>query len=290
MLNNIRSKQTLLIVATVLLIGFLFSRDIKGLAKSAKDTAQEANTTPMPSAPGASLNIDDVSAVAKNLVSLSTSKEITLLERDYQSANNAAKLNLAKRLSDKWDDVEQAVPSAMYAEIVANSEPTLLNWLTAGNRFLKAFDNSQQDSLVQPVMLQKANTAFKNAMAKDSTNNDAKTGLGITIVNGMGAPMQGIALLREVVAKDPKNFKANMNLGMFAIKSGQFDKAIIRFNDIIANIKATPDAYFFLATAYENLGQNKEAIDAYLNSKKLAANPTLSKFIDGKVAELKNKR
>jgi tetratricopeptide (TPR) repeat protein len=78
---------------------------------------------------------------------------------------------------------------------------------------------------------------------------------------------------------------------MFAIKSGQFDKAIIRFNDIIANIKATPDAYFYLATPNENLGNNMtEAIDAYLNSKKLAANPTLSKWIDTKVAELKNKR
>lgn len=289
MLNNIRSKQTLLIVATVLLIGFLFSRDIKGLAKSAETSAQEAAST-APTMPTSALNIEDVSAVAKNLVSVATSKEITLLERDYQTANEAGKLTLAKRLSDKWDDVEQAVPSAMYAEVVANSESTLNNWLTAGTRFLKAFDNSQQDSLIQPVMLQKANTAFKNAMAKDSTNNEAKTGLGITIVNGMGAPMEGIALLREVVAKDPKNFKANMNLGMFAIKSGQFDKAIIRFNDIIANIKATPDAYFFLATAHENLGQNKEAIDAYLNSKKLAANPTLSKFIDTKVAELKNKR
>jgi predicted Zn-dependent protease len=77
---------------------------------------------------------------------------------------------------------------------------------------------------------------------------------------------------------------------MFAIKSGQFDKAINRFNDIINNIKATPDAYFYLATAYESLGKNQEAIDAYLSSKKLAANPTLSKFIDKKVGELKSKR
>jgi cytochrome c-type biogenesis protein CcmH/NrfG len=38
--------------------------------------------------------------------------------------------------------------------------------------------------------------------------------------------MQGIALLLEVVAKDPNNFSANLNLGMFAMKSGQYDKAV----------------------------------------------------------------
>ena len=101
----------------------------------------------------------------------------------------------------------------------------------------------------------------------------------------MGMPMKGIAILLEVVKKDPNNLKANMSLGTFAIKSGQFDKAIDRFKGIIAQ-KPSPDAYFYLATAYENLGKKKEAIAAYLNSKKLAANPTLSKFIDKRVEEL----
>jgi cytochrome c-type biogenesis protein CcmH/NrfG len=141
--------------------------------------------------------------------------------------------------------------------------------------------------LLQPL-LQKANASYSAAVALDSTNLDAKTGLGITIVNGMGMPMQGIAMLMDVVKKDPKNLKANMSLGIFAIKSGQFDKAITRFNDII-DIKPSPDAYFYLATSYESLGKNKEAIDAYLQSKKLAGNLTLSKFIDRKVAELQEK-
>jgi len=285
MKNNIRLTQALVIVAIVLLVGFLFSRDIKGLPpkkEEAQMPAATAENTPQ-------LSIEEVSTTAKNLVSVAIAKDITILEAAYKTASESEKPTQAKQLAQKWDDVEQAVPSAMYLEVVAKAEPNLTNWLNAGDRFLKAFDNTR-DSLVQPIMLQKANIAFKNATALDSTNNDAKTGLGITIVNGMGAPMQGIAMLMEVVKNDPKNFKANMNLGMFAIKSGQFDKAIVRFNDIISKIKATPDAYFYLATAYENLGQNKEAIDAYLNSKKLAANPTLSGFIDKKVAELKNKR
>lgn len=284
MSNNIRAKQALIIAAIALLVGFLFTREIKGLVKPKEE--QSAQT---PAQQTEKISIDEVSATAKNLVSNAIAKDIIALETTYKSATGTDKIESAKQLAQKWDDVEQAVPSAMYLEVVANAEPILTNWLSAGGRFLKAFDNTQ-DSLVQPIMLQKANAAFTKALALDSTSLDAKTGLGITIVNGMGAPMQGIAMLLDVVKKDPKNLKANMNLGMFAIKSGQFDKAISRFNDIINNIKTTPDAYFYLATAYENLGKNQLAIDAYLSSKKLAANPTLSNFIDKKVAELKNKR
>ena len=33
MLNNIRSKQVIIIVAMLVLVGFLFTREIKGLVK-----------------------------------------------------------------------------------------------------------------------------------------------------------------------------------------------------------------------------------------------------------------
>lgn len=280
-MKNPRTTQIVIIAGIVLLVGFLFSQDIKGLVKPKEETASA-----MPQEAQAGLSLAEVSATAKNLISNASAKEFTSLESAYQKATGEEKVAQAKVLAKKWDDLEQAVPSALYLEEAANGQPTLTNWISAGDRFLKAFDNTQ-DSVAKPVMLQKANNAFEKAIAIDSTDLDAKTGMGITIVNGMGAPMQGIAMLLDVVKKDPKNFKANMNLGLFAIKSGQFDKAIVRFEDIVKNIKATPDSYFYLATAYENLGKSQQAIDAYLQSKKLAANPTLSSFIDKKVAELK---
>jgi len=286
MMNTIRSKQTIIVAAVILLAVFLFTRDIKGLVKPKQETAGAPAAGQLTSA-SSTINLTEVSTAAKNSINANLATEITTLENAYQTASENEKVNSARILAEKWDDVEQVIPSALYLEIIANKEHNLTNWLAAGGRLMKAFDNTQ-DSLLSPVLLQKANTAYTNAVALDSANLEAKTGLGITIVNGMGAPMSGIAMLLDVVKKDPKNMKASMSLGTFAIKSGQFDKAITRFNDIIA-IKPSPDAYFYLATAYENLGKNKEAVDAYLNSKKLAANPTLSSFIDKKVVELKNK-
>jgi tetratricopeptide (TPR) repeat protein len=284
MLNNIRSKQVIIIVAMLVLVGFLFTREIKGLVKPKEETqempAAATNTAPQ-------LDLLEVSTTAKNLISTASTKEISIIESDYQKASGAEKIKKATILAEKWNDLEHATPSAMYLEVIATSNPSSSTWLAAGDRYLKAFDNTPEDNEIRTTLLQKANVSFKNSLALDSTLIDAKTGLGVTIVNGAGAPMEGIAMLMEVVKKDPKNLKANMNLGLFAIKSGQFDKAIIRFNDIISNISATPEAYFYLATAYESLDKKNEAIDAYLNSKKLTANPSFIKFLDGKIAELK---
>lgn len=277
-----RTTQIVIIAGIVLLVGFLFSQDIKGLVKPKEDAAQTMSQEPQ--AP--SLSLAEALATAKNLISNAAVKQFTPLEAAYQKAQGQEKVSQAKALAQKWDDLGQSIPSALYLEEAAQAESSLKNWTRAGSKFLEVFDITR-DSLIKPIMLQKANHAFGEAVAIDSADLEAKTGMGITIVNGMGAPMEGIAMLLDVVKKDPKNFKANMNLGMFAIKSGQFDKAIIRFEDIIKNIKATPDAYFNLAFAYESLGKNQQAIEAYLQSKKLAANPTLSSFIDKKVTELK---
>ncbi|MET3112734.1 tetratricopeptide (TPR) repeat protein [Pedobacter sp. CG_S7] len=284
MIKDIRTKQVIIIGAILLLIAFLFTRDIKGLVKPKEDTTNTPAAGELATKPAQEINLQEVSTVGKNIINTSLAAEITTLENNYKKAPENDKNTVALQLAQKWDDVEQPIPSALYLELIAGKEPKINNWLNAGERFMKAFDLTR-DSVIQPALLQKANNSYKNAFELDSNNAVAKTGLGITIVNGMGMPMEGIAMLLAVVKKDPTNLKANMSLGTFAIKSGQFDKAIVRFNEIIAQ-QPSPDAYFYLATAYENLGKKKEAIAAYLNSKKLAANPTLSKFIDKRVEEL----
>jgi cytochrome c-type biogenesis protein CcmH/NrfG len=99
--------------------------------------------------------------------------------------------------------------------------------------------------------------------------------------------MQGIQLLLGVVKEEPKNLKANMNLGMFSLKSGQFQKAIERFKTVI-EVNPTPEAWFYLGTSYENLEMKSDAILAYQKSKELAADPSLSNFVDRKIKELSN--
>ena len=275
------AKQIAVIALIAVLVAALFSLNIKGLQK---EEASKPTTAAKEQAVVA-LSLEQVSESAKQTINASLAAEITSLETALKNADEQSKLALYKQLAQKWDDVNVATPSAFYKELVAQTESTYENWVVAGDQLTTAYQTTQ-DSTSQPALVQKAITAYQAALKLNPASLDAKTGLGTAYVSGTPNPMQGITLLLEVVKQDPKNIKANTNLGLFAMRSGQFDKAVTRFKTIIEQ-KPDPEAWFYLATSYENLGQNKDAILAYEKSKELAANPGLSDFVDQKIQALK---
>ncbi len=282
------TKQYIVIgLVAVLMVG-LYSLDIKGLVKQ-----EEAGTAGMQSTATASntgdakeVEADAVLSVSKQMISANLAADIEKLEKEAKSADGDKKVDLQKQLASKWDDVNQPAAAAFYYEDVAKAQPSYANWIITGDRFTEGYQN-YRDSTVTVGLVNKAIGAYNKALALDSTSLDAKTGLGVAYVSGTQNPMQGIQLLLGVVKQDPNNQKANMNLGMFSMKSGQFQKAVDRFRTVI-NVKATPEAWFYLGTSYENLGQKSEAIIAYQKSKELAADPSLSEFVDRKIKELNN--
>jgi cytochrome c-type biogenesis protein CcmH/NrfG len=189
-------------------------------------------------------------------------------------------------LATQWDDVNQPAPAAFYYQALARKDNKAEDWLNAGNRFNDAFKLTQ-DTLLQPAFVSNAAEAFQNALKLQPESLAGKTGLGIAYVNGAGAPMQGIALLLEVVKKDPKNWNANLNLGMFAMKSGQYEKAVARFKTLSAQ-KVELEPTFYLAESYKQLGMKKEAIDAYQKCKEMMPDPVFGQRIDEYIKELKN--
>lgn len=274
----LNAKQISVIGLVIVLVGALFALDIKALVK--EEGKEEA-----PSKEVAQVTLENVSETAKMSINANLAAEIESLENALRNADESERLTISGQLAQKWDDVNQPAPAAFYSEIIAKAKPDYANWLKAGDRFTAAYQ-STQDTIVQAGLVQKAISAYQEATKLNPEGLDAKTGLGIAYVSGTPNPMQGIQLLLEVVKLDPKNIKANTNLGLFSMRSGQFDKAVERFKTVIEQ-QADPEAWFYLASSYENLGQNEEAILAYQKAKELAADPGLTKFVDQKVQALK---
>lgn len=279
----LKTKQIVVIGSVTILMGLLLSLDIKGLVKPAERpgtgateaSAHQANT----------VTVETVSVLAKQELKADLAQQINTLEESLKAAPADKKLEIQKQLAQKWDDVNQPAPGAFYYEEIAQAEKSYPSWLKAGDLFTTAYQNTQ-DTVVQIGLVQKAINAYQKALELNGSSLDAKTGLGVAYISGTPNPMQGIQLLLGVVKEDPENIKANMNLGLFSIKSGQYDKAVGRFKTVVAK-KPDPEAWFYLATSYESLKMKKEAIAAYEKSKELAADPNLTKFIDGKILELR---
>ncbi|MDB4921732.1 tetratricopeptide repeat protein [Mucilaginibacter sp.] len=288
-------KQIVVIVIVVAIMGYLYSLPVKGLIKP-KDAQGHTNTTAAESRPVTHVDVAMVSAAAKILIGPALSAQINDLEGQLKNATaETDKLDLQKKLAKLWDDVNQPAPAAFYYQAIAQKENKFDEWLNAGSRFNDAYKTSQ-DTVSQPSFVINAIAGYKNAVKLKPADLDAKTGLGVAYVNQTslgitdpdgGSPMQGIMLLLDVVKQDPKNRNANLSLGLFAMKSGQYEKAVQRFKTIIAQ-KAELEPYFYLAESYKQLGQKKEAIDAYQKCKEMMSDPAFNQRIDEYIKELKN--
>ncbi|WP_294185663.1 tetratricopeptide repeat protein [uncultured Sphingobacterium sp.] len=274
-----KTKQIIVIGSVVALVAVLLAQPIKGLVNKEKQTAAASE-----SKPSNEINLENISSMTKQGLDASLVKEISDIEGQVAKASGEDKIKLLQQLADKWDDVAKPAPQAFVYEEMAKVSPKFEYWLKAGNAYRAAYTNLQ-DSTLSQALNQNAIHAYEAALKANTSSLEAKTGLGAAMVSGTNNPMAGIALLREVIAADPKNLEANKTLGLFSLQSRQFDKAIERFKTVIDQ-KPDAESYFYLATGYENIGMKKEAVTAFQKSKELAADPSLSQFIDRKIAEL----
>ncbi|MGN5955742.1 tetratricopeptide repeat protein [Sphingobacterium lactis] len=280
-MKNTKQIQIVVAVVVVLIMGFLFARPVKGLVTKNEDTAAATQEE----AAADQFTLSSVSEASKRGLNPAIVTEITDLEKKADQASGQDKIAAYQILADKWNDVEKAVPQGFIYEDMAAISPKFEYWLKAGNAYRKGYTNLQ-DSAMVVALNKRAITAYQKAVDLDGANLDAKTGLGAAMVTGTNNPMAGIALLQEVVKADPKNLEANKTLGLFSLQSRQFDRAIDRFKTVVEQ-KPDAESYFYLATGYQNIGMKNEAIAAFEKSKSLAADPSLSQFIDREIEKLK---
>lgn len=276
----INTKQIVLIVAVVAIMAGLLAKPVKGLI----DKQPESEVTDA-SSNSATYNLLSVSEVYKRGINPSLAEKITALEQNYQKAEESDKIAILSELAQNWDDLAKLPPQGYIYEEIAILSPSYDNWLKAAKAYQLGYVNLQ-DTALSNALNQKAILAYKNALELDSNSLEVKTGLGSAIVSRGINPMEGITLLLEVVKKEPQNLEANKALGLFSLQSRQFDKAIERFM-VAVEQEPNAESYFYLATAYENIGMNNDAIIAFEKSKQLASDPTLSQFIDRKIEELR---
>lgn len=276
----LNTKQIVVIVLVVVLMAGLLAQPIKGLVNKEQGTAETATDK----SSSAMYTMKSVSELAKQGINSSLSQDISAIEAQAEKAEGQEKVALLEQLVTKWDDVAKPIPQAFIYQELAQLSPKFDYWLKAGDAFRAGYTN-QQDTAMAAALNKFAINAYEKAIALDANSLSAKTGLGAALVTGSNNPMAGIALLREVVAAEPKNVEANRTLGLFSLQSKQFDKAIERFKTVV-EVKPDAESYFYLATGYENIGLKNEAIAAYQKSKEMAADPTLSQYIDRQIEAL----
>jgi len=135
------------------------------------------------------------------------------------------------------------------------------------------------------VLLFFAQTKPDLAEVKISASVDRQIDSAIAMVNG-GSPMQGIFLLRDLAEEHPENMRIQLNLGMFAIQSGQLDKAEARFNTVLEQNPQQAEALYYLGYVKAQNGKLEEAIKLLQKAGEFAESEELKQEIEKYINEL----
>jgi cytochrome c-type biogenesis protein CcmH/NrfG len=121
---------------------------------------------------------------------------------------------------------------------------------------------------------------LEEALKLNPDNDTTKLALASAYIEGTGAPMSGVAILRDMVAKDPDHIPANLMLGRLSIQSAQFDKAVKRLEHVLTLDKNNREALYFLGEAYKGLGNKEKAVEQFRKLEKIVNNPDFTKDIE----------
>jgi len=147
--------------------------------------------------------------------------------------------------------------AAFYAEYFAENNPSQESFAKAGNLYYEAFTFAISKEK-EKFLGEKTRTLLGKAQSLGKENLDWQVKIGMTLVS-TSAPMQGIQMIRDVLVKNPNHQLALFNLGVLAMQSGQFDKAIERFEKLKSIDSTDIQARFYLGICQYELKSYKQA-------------------------------
>ncbi len=160
------------------------------------------------------------------------------------------------------------------------------DWMNAGERFRSAASFQKHEDHLDPIY-KAAIACFEKALQLDPTNLDAKTGLGISIVDGTNDPMSGIEVLKSVEAADSNHINVQLALADFAVRSEQYDKAIERYSRVL---KLKPEYYAIHLSLAELYSVQSDTANVIVHLEAYSAitdDPVMKAEIDQEIANLK---
>jgi tetratricopeptide (TPR) repeat protein len=268
---------------SLVLLLFVFGRFVPEKEKLAK-----TENAAIPQA--SSFSIDSARSLAEKNLTGELNLSLKTLENKLKSAATpAAQLAAYHELAHFWSEEFRFFELYAWNEALAarleNSEKSLT---FAARLFL---DNLQEDSdgpRRQWKALQ-AKDLYERSLKINPNNDSTKVGLGACYLFGNIStnPMEGIALIREVVQRDSTNVYAQLTLVKASILSGQFDKGITRLQTVIKVEPKNIEAHLLLADLYERTGEKKEAVKWYEKSLQLIEQPEIRQAIKDRIGALK---
>ena len=237
----------------------------------------------------AELTADSILFKAKGALDPQQLTRINFLETSISRGDvKEQRLHIYHQLARFWKDTARLFePFAWYTAEAARLENSEKSLTFAAHLFLNNLRQEADHELQHWKALQ-AKDLFERSLKINPANDSATIGLGATYIYGgiSNNPMEGILKIRQVAEKDSTNVYAQLTLGQASLMSGQVDKAIERFVQVVKLQPTNLEAMLSLADIHEKRGDKKQAIQWYKKSTKLIPIPEIKAEVEKRINEL----
>jgi outer membrane protein len=201
-----------------------------------------------------------------------------------QGGTNQKNAIFADSLRSLYFQAGQFDSAAWFAEQAATFFNTTESFLKAGNSYYEAYTFAMGPEK-QELMAEKARAWLGKVLEADPKNLEIKSKMAMTYMSSK-APMQGISMMREVLAEDPENEFALFNMGMLSIQSGQYDKAIEYMDRLVLVNPDHVQGQLLLGVAWMNKGNKEKARMQFEKVKQLDKDPAVQSTADSYLKDL----
>ena len=281
-----KKPQWITLAAALVLVGILyvFGRIVP---EKKETTTRQSDLADNP------VSVDSILSDAKKRLDPAQIVRLNALENSVVRGDvNEQKLKIYHQLAHFWADTGQIFePYAWYEAEAARLENSEKSLTFAAHLFLQNMRGENSQPLREWKALE-AKDLFERSLKINPQNDSSIVGLGACYIFGgiSATPMEGILKVRAVADKDSSNIFAQEVLGHGSMYSGQYDKAIARFETVYRLSKETEntklEACLMLAEAYERKADRLSAINWYKKSLTLIKTQEVKEEVNKRIDEL----
>jgi len=239
------------------------------------------------------LSTDSILVQAKKKLSPDQVSRLNALEHSIVRGDvKDQQLKVYHQLAHFWADSGRVFePYAWYESEAARLENSEKSLTFAAHLLLQNL-RGESDPALRTWKAVQAKDLFERSLKINPNNDSSTVGLGACFIFGgiSATPMEGIMKVRAVSEKDSNNIFAQEVLGHGSMISGQYDRAITRFEAVYRlskeNIDTRLEACLMLAEAYEKKADNSAAMDWYDKSLSLIKNEDVKQEVRKRIEEL----
>jgi tetratricopeptide (TPR) repeat protein len=232
------------------------------------------------------LSIDTILQNAKAGLSPELHKRADNLQATITAEQDpAGKLHLYHQAAQFWKDSSSARdPYLWYTGEAARLENSEKNLTFAAHLFLNNLKGETSPEIKEWKALQ-SKDLFERSLKLNPQNDSARIGLGAAqLFGGLSSnPMEAILKIREVADRDSNNVYAQLTLGEASVLSGQLDKALERYFQVVRIQPKNWEALLALGDVFERRGQKKQAVEWYQRSLPLVPYPALKTELENRI-------